>query len=102
MTEDEVNAEIGKLITRYRDRLKEHAALRNKTATLVGSMREVVDAAFAGDRFTPTAIPRTEIPDDGWNQLGGLLDTFYACRADLADIENDLRSAKLEDLIQRY
>ena len=100
MTEEEVNAEIGRLVTRYRDRLKEHAALRNKIGSTVNSMKAVVDAALAGDRFTPTAIRRDDVPDDGWQPLGGLLDSFRACRDDLKDIERDLRDAGLDGLIQ--
>ena len=101
MTDDEVHAEIGKLVACYHDTLRRHAALRTKIGRGIASMRKIVDPALAGGHLSVRAISREAVPADDWSELGGLLDEFDACRAALEVLEGDLRSAQLGDLIQR-
>lgn len=101
MTDDEVHAEIGKLVACYHDTLRRHAALRTKIGRVIASMRSVVDPALAGGHLSVAAIPREAVPAGGWSELGGLIDEFDACRATLESLEGDLRSAQLGDLIQK-
>ena len=100
MTEEDIDAAIGRLVSRYKAKLREQAAIRGDIGALVHSMQQVVGSALAGDRFNPYNIQRSDVPDDGWVTLPQLLDDLKECRAELTAIEDDLRCADLADLIQ--
>ena len=100
MTDDEIHAEIGRLVARYRAGMTRHAALRSKIADLLSSMRRVVDSAHAGGQLSVRAIRRDQVPPDGWAGLGPLLDELAECRSEIESIEADLRSAQLGELVQ--
>ena len=100
MTQEEIDAAIGRLVNTHKAKRTECAGIKASLRELVSSMRVVVDAALSQDRFEPERIRRADVPDDGWSLLPQLLDDLATCSAELRDIEAHLKEADLAYFIK--
>ena len=107
MTQDEIDNGIGKLVRRYNDNEKALAVLKDKMSplpglyTLLGQWLEQPDDLIAHKKTEAVVVERgTQTIEVDVKELFNLLDEYVKAMREKEKMENRLRQAKLEEIIQ--